>query len=385
MNPNKVKRSKHYTVKKRRNHTALKVTTILLTLLVIASGIIFVLSLTKAKPQTASAEPTSQASESNDSEAKKSESSEQIEETSKRDPKLPNYSNSFKYNEKLIKDTSLDDKIDSKYAVLYDSTNDTILYKKSAEEKCYPASTTKLLTAIVASKILDNDEVITVGDEITLIGEDSSIAELEVGQKLTAKQLFYAMLLPSGNDAAYTIATASARKYSNDNTLSAKKAISIFADLMNDAATELGAENSHFTNPDGFHDKEHYTTALDMLKITNYAKSIPLISEICGTYQTTQKIKSGEEFYWVNSNKLLNQGEYCYSKYADGMKTGFTDEAGTCVISSFTKNGSTMIAVAMNSSELYKKYYDTLLLAQFGFKQNKIDFEYSDLPDDYYE
>ncbi len=104
------------------------------------------------------------------------------------------------------------------------------------------------------------------------------------------------MLLPSGNDAAYTIAVASARKFKENDKLPAKEAIEVFAELMNDAATELGAEHSHFTNPDGFHDKNHYTTALDMVKIASYAKSIPLISEICGTYQITQKLKSGEEF-----------------------------------------------------------------------------------------
>lgn len=385
MKPNKVQRSKHYTTKRRRSHTTLKVTTVLLTLLVIAAGVVFVVSLTSAKPQPTSAEPNSlQPVESNENKPNKVESSEISEEVSKRDPKLPDYSNSFKYTEKLIDDSSINDEIDSKYVILYDSTTDTVLYKKSAEEKCYPASTTKLLTAIVANKILDNDEIITVGNEITLIGEDSSIAGLEVGQKLTAKQLLYALLLPSGNDAAYTLAVASARKFANDDNLSAEKAISTFSELMNDAAKELGAENSHFTNPDGFHDQDHYTTAFDLLKIANYAKSIPLINEICGTYQTTQIIKSGEEFYWVNSNKLLNQGEYCYSEYADGMKTGFTDEAGTSVISSFTKDGSNQIVVTMNSSELYKKYYDALLLAQYGFKQSKIDFDYTDLPEDYY-
>lgn len=374
----KVQRNKRYAVRKRKNYTALKVTTVLLTLLVIAAGTVFVWFLLKTDPQTTSTELSSSQGYVESKANVKVESSEISEDIPKRDPKLPDYSNKFKYTEKLIKDSALSDKLSSEYAVLYDTANDIILYKKNADAKCYPASTTKLLTAIVANKILDNDEVITVGNEITLIGEDSSVAGLEVGQKLTAKQLLYAMLLPSGNDAAYTIAVASARKFKENDKLPAKEAIEVFAELMNDAATELGAEHSHFTNPDGFHDKNHYTTALDMVKIASYAKSIPLISEICGTYQITEKLKSGEEFYWVNSNKLLNQGESCYSEYADGMKTGFTDEAGSCVISSFTKNGKTMLTVAMNSPELYGKYYDTLILAKLGFKQNKIDFSYTE-------
>lgn len=368
----KVERNKRYAVKKRKNYTALKVTTALLTLLVLASGTIFVWSLLKTDPQTASIEPST----SQGSVESKLESTELSDDLPKRDPKLPDYSNDFKYTEKLIEDSQLSDELTSQYAVLYDAENDTILYKKNADAKCYPASTTKLLTAIVANEILDIDEIITVGNEITLIGEDSSIAGLEVGQKLTTKQLLYAMLLPSGNDAAYTIAVASARRFKENDKLPAEKAIEVFAELMNDAATELGAEHSHFANPDGFHDDNHYTTALDMIKIANYAKSIPLISEICGTYQTTQKLKSGEEFYWVNSNKLLNQGEDCYSEYADGMKTGFTDESGSCVISSFTKDGKTMIVAAMNSPELYGKYYDTLTLAKLGFEQINIDLNY---------
>lgn len=368
----KVERNKRYAVKKRKNYTALKVTTALLTLLVLASGTIFVWSLLKTDPQTASIEPST----SQGSVESKLESTELSDNLPKRDPKLPDYSNDFKYTEKLIEDSQLSDELTSQYAVLYDAENDTILYKKNADAKCYPASTTKLLTAIVANEILDIDEIITVGNEITLIGEDSSIAGLEVGQKLTTKQLLYAMLLPSGNDAAYTIAVASARRFKENDKLPAEKAIEVFAELMNDAATELGAEHSHFANPDGFHDDNHYTTALDMIKIANYAKSIPLISEICGTYQTTQKLKSGEEFYWVNSNKLLNQGEDCYSEYADGMKTGFTDESGSCVISSFTKDGKTMIVAAMNSPELYGKYYDTLTLAKLGFEQINIDLNY---------
>lgn len=368
----KVERNKRYAVKKRKNYTALKVTTALLTLLVLASGTIFVWSLLKTDPQTASIEPST----SQGSVESKLESTELSDNLPKRDPKLPDYSNDFKYTEKLIENSRLSDELTSQYAVLYDAENDTILYKKNADAKCYPASTTKLLTAIVANEILDIDEIITVGNEITLIGEDSSIAGLEVGQKLTTKQLLYAMLLPSGNDAAYTIAVASARRFKENDKLPAEKAIEVFAELMNDAATELGAEHSHFANPDGFHDDNHYTTALDMIKIANYAKSIPLISEICGTYQTTQKLKSGEEFYWVNSNKLLNQGEDCYSEYADGMKTGFTDESGSCVISSFTKDGKTMIVAAMNSPELYGKYYDTLTLAKLGFEQINIDLNY---------
>lgn len=382
MKANKVQRSNNYMKRRRRKHTMLKIAVSALCIAVAAGVTVLVLSLTANKPQTTSMTPAVNENSATESKKSKVESSEQSPNKSSRDPKLPDYSNSYKYTEKLIESGEFDDEdIDSKYAVLYDASTDTVAYKKSAEEKCFPASTTKLLTAIVASKILKEDNVITVGDEITMIGEESSVAGLEKGQKLTVKQLIYAMILPSGNDAAYTLAVAAGRAYKNDEKLSAEKAIAVFSDLMNDAAKELGAEKSHFVNPDGFHNEDQYSTALDLLKIANYAKDIPLVAEVCGTYQTTQTLKSGETVMWVNSNKLLNGGEYCYSEYADGMKTGFTDEAGSCVIASYTKNKTTQLVVAMNSSGVYGKYYDTLKLAQLGFEQKDIEFTYYELPE----
>ena len=337
------------------------------------------------KPQTVSTSTlsgeNSAAGTSSVTEISKVEPSGQSEDKPARDSSLPDYSNSYNYTENLINADDLNDEaFASKYAVLYDASSDTVTYKKSAESKCYPASTTKLLTAIVASKFLGEDEVITVGDEITMIGEDSSVAGLIEGEKLTVKQLMYAMLLPSGNDAAYTLAVSAARTYKDDENMTAKKSIAVFADLMNDAAKELGAENSHFVNPDGFHDDDHYSTALDLLKIANYAKNIPIVSEVCKTYQTNQIFESGEEIEWSNSNKLLDEDEYCYSEYAEGMKTGFTDEAGSCLIAYFTKDGNTQIVVAMDSTETYDKYYDTLKLAQYGFEQENIEFTYNEIP-----
>ncbi len=383
MKVNKVKRSKRYIKKSRSKHTGLKIAVSVLTGVVAAGTAVLILFL--YKPQTVSTSTlsgeNSAAGTSSVTEISKVEPSGQSEDKPARDSSLPDYSNSYNYTENLINADDLNDEaFASKYAVLYDASSDTVTYKKSAESKCYPASTTKLLTAIVASKFLGEDEVITVGDEITMIGEDSSVAGLIEGEKLTVKQLMYAMLLPSGNDAAYTLAVSAARTYKDDENMTAKKSIAVFADLMNDAAKELGAENSHFVNPDGFHDDDHYSTALDLLKIANYAKNIPIVSEVCKTYQTNQIFESGEEIEWSNSNKLLDEDEYCYSEYAEGMKTGFTDEAGSCLIAYFTKDGNTQIVVAMDSTETYDKYYDTLKLAQYGFEQENIEFTYNEIP-----
>lgn len=375
-------RKNRYSDQTKKEHTALKLIAVFVSAALLSAGIVFALSFVQKDAQTASAEPSSAQDDSDiksESATESREESKTEEEVSKElrlKSGLPDYSNDFKYTEKLIENGSLDDDISSKYAVLYDTESDTILYTKNADEKCYPASTTKLLTAVVAYKLLDMDELISVGDEITLIGEDSSIAGLEVGQKLTGEQLLYAMLLPSGNDAAYTIAVNAAKSFKNDDTLTNEEAIEVFSKLMNDAAKELGAENSHFVTPDGFHDDNHYTTALDIIKIANYAKSIPLISEICKTYQTTLTLDSGEELYLINSNKLLSEEDECFCEYADGLKTGYTDEAGSCVIASFTKDGKTFLTAAMASSELYGKYYDSLMLSKLGFNHSGIDFDY---------
>lgn len=323
------------------------------------------------------------------------ESEETNNEESENEPKIKYLSEnifSLSQNELSEKEQAiLDANITSEFIVLYDLTEDKILYRKNSDKKLYPASTTKLLTAIVASQIIPEDTVITVGDEITLIGEESSTAYLEKGMKLTFEMLIDALLLPSGNDAAYTIAVNAAKIYSEDDTLSDKEAVKIFMELVNDAAKQLGCENTHFITPDGWHDDNHYTTAEDLAKIAAYARTIPLIKNSCSkSYVEWELIKDDdekeikkeideddEEIYedgeirdkiaWYNSNKLILGDSGSYSKYADGMKTGFTDEAGSSVVASATIDNHTLIAVVMNGKTLYSKYNDANLLFSYGF------------------
>ena len=289
------------------------------------------------------------------------------------DPDSPLYENNRlftenndAFSEKILQ--NFQKNVKSTYVSLYDATEDTILYEKNALKKCYPASTTKLLTAIVACRLItDPDDVITVEKEIKLIGEDSSSAGLKKGMKLTFSMLMDAMMLPSGNDAAYTIAVNAARIYKHDPKLSYEEAVAVFVRLMNDAAMQIGAENSHFVNPDGWHDPDHYTTARDLAKITAYAKSVPLIAESCRKHYVECKPVRGDMLYWVNTNLMLNDYYGCYSPYCDGMKTGFTDEAGPCIISSATMDGHTLIAVLMDGKDGYSKYEEANLLFKNGF------------------
>lgn len=303
----------------------------------------------------------------------------------------------------------LDENIQSGYVVLYDVTADKILFQKDGTVKCYPASTTKLMTAIVSSQILDKDDVITVGNEIKLINWDSSTAGLAKGMKMTYEMLLDALLLPSGNDAAYTIAVNSAKKYTGDDNLSDEDAVKIFMDLVNDAAKQIGCKKTHYVTPDGWHDDDHYTCAEDLAKIGAFARTIDIVRKSCAKeYADYELLNSKEEqskeesknsdgevsdkyadedgdgfadnppteydpdwhgtsIGWRNTNALLQTDSSFYSKYADGLKTGFTDEAGSCVVSSATMDGHTLIAVIMRGS-LYSKYEDANKLFTEGFK-----------------
>ena len=298
------------------------------------------------------------------------------------DANRPVYKNerNFTFNESRLSKRNyrvLTRSITASYSVLYDVSADEIIFEENSDKKCYPASTTKLLTAIVASKIItDHQMIITVGNEIKLIGEESSSAGLKMGMKLTFETLMDAMMLPSGNDAAYTMAVTAARIYRNDPTIPSKEAVEIFVDLMNDATIQIGANNSHFVNPDGWHDKNHYTTAKDLAKISVYAKSIPVIANSCSTHYAERKLIKGGMIYWVNTNIMLNDYYACYSQYCDGLKTGYTDEAGSCVIASATMDDHTFIAVVMDGQNGYSKYDDANLMFRHGFKLYDLKYTY---------
>lgn len=298
------------------------------------------------------------------------------------DPNKPIYENDRTFTVNLSRFSennhkSLQRNIQANYVALYDATADEFVYEKNAAQKCYPASTTKLLTAIVATKIItDPDTVITVGNEIEMIGEESSTAGLEKGMKLTFADLMDAMMLPSGNDAAYTMAVNCARIYKDDPKLSNQEAVAVFVELMNDAARQIGATNSHFVNPDGWHDNNHYTTAEDLAKISIYARNIPLIAKSCKTHYAERQLIKGGMIYWVNTNLMLNDFYGCYSPYCDGLKTGYTDEAGSSVIASATIDGHIFIAVVMDGFDGYSKYDDANLLLKRGFRIYKLDYTY---------
>ena len=234
-------------------------------------------------------------------------------------------------------------------AILYciDDKN-TILENKSTD-KIYPASTTKLLTALTVLKYCNENEKVKIGDEITYVHPDSSTAHLEKGQKLTVKQLLEGLLLPSGNDAAYSLAAYVGYKQCKATSLD--NAISCFVDLMNKTAKELGATNSKFLNPDGYDKNGVYTTVKDLLLIASAALNSNTINYICSLPSLRETFSDGTDITWENSNELINPSSKYYYKNALGLKTGSTDLAGKCLISAAKINGKTYLSVVMNSTE----------------------------------
>lgn len=257
----------------------------------------------------------------------------------------------------------------SPYIILGNVTAGTTLYSKNADQKCYPASLTKLMTALVALDYATAETEITVGNEVFMIDPYSSRAYLTVGTRLTLEQLLQALLLPSGNDAAYAMAVQVGRIIAGDQNLTNQAALDLFCQKMNEKAKALGCVNTHFANPDGIHREDHYTTAADMLKIGTVVLKQEVIARTVALPQVTDtRLLSGQVVNWKNSNKLIQENNaYSYAG-ATGMKTGTTDEAGYCLIASAVREGQTSIAVVMGAKAEHNRWEDASGLLDISFQ-----------------
>nr|WP_186324812.1 D-alanyl-D-alanine carboxypeptidase family protein [Paenibacillus bovis] len=250
-------------------------------------------------------------------------------------------------------------------AVLMDEQTGEIIYSKNKQDKLYPASTTKLLTALV---VLDNSEPteqVRVGNEVLVKTEGEARAGLFEGQVQTVEELLAAMLLQSGNDAARSLAVYIANK-EKEQELPVEEAISYFAELMNEKAVEIGATQSNFINPHGLHDEKHYSTALDIAKIARVAKQNELIDAMVG-----ELVFSTETHTYTNRNLLLNPDSEFFYEPATGLKTGFTDQAGYCLVSSAERDEKKLIAVILNSGQ-DSRWRDSIKLLDYGFSEKTV-------------
>lgn len=255
----------------------------------------------------------------------------------------------------------------AKAAIVIDASSGDILYRAADTKRMYPASTTKVLTALVAIERGNLNDIVTVGDEVKPEEADESSAGLAPGERLKLADLISAMLLPSGNDAARAVAVYIGRQSEKSPSLSAAKATRAFVALMNARAKQAGATGSHFDNPHGLHSANHYTTARDMALIAQAAMKLPAFQSIVAKRSYNAPLQGTKaSLPLMNRNLLLQPDSGYYVQGVSGVKTGFTDQAGYCLVSSATRGGSTIIAVAMHSTS-EGVWTDSARLLAYGF------------------
>lgn len=255
------------------------------------------------------------------------------------------------------------EKVAAGHVFVYDVSAREMLYcSTDSTDSLYPASITKLFSAWVALRVLSTDTVVTAGRELGLLQPGSSTAYIAYGSKLTVEMLVEAMMLPSGNDAAYVLAAAAGREVADDPELSAKNAVAAFVEEMNRAAQEVGLANSHFENPDGYHGDNHYSCPGDLATIGELALSNDIIAKYAATQQDSVTFASGETIAWYNNNRLLNPESAWYSEAATGLKTGYTKEAGYCLLASFQSGDRQILVGIFDAENKLSRYSDAVNL-----------------------
>lgn len=254
-------------------------------------------------------------------------------------------------------------------ALLMDMSSGKILYEKNINEKMYPASLTKVLTAIIVLENCKLDEVVTISyNAVMNLTSGYVTANLQIGEELTVEQLLNVLMVGSSNDAAIALA----------EHLSGS--IEDFAILMNKKAEELGCKNSNFLNPNGVHDENHYSTAYDLSLISRYAMQNETFRKLVSTKSyslpSTSKYEYDDRLFTTTNSLLIvnnnDRADNYYYKYATGIKTGFTTPAGNCLISSSNKDGFELLCIVLGGGQtnngLSERYVDTKDLFEYGYE-----------------
>lgn len=240
---------------------------------------------------------------------------------------------------------------------LIEASTGTVLYEKKAHQKMYPASITKILTALVTLENCELDEKVTFSEEaVYSIELGDAHMQMNVGEILSVEDCLYGLMLQSANE----VATALAEHVGGS--------VEGFAQMMNDRAKEAGALNSNFMNPNGLHNENHYITAYDMAMITRAAIQNPIFVSITGTTQyTVPATNKKDELTIYQRHKMTRQYSGYYYEGILGGKTGYTDQSGTTLVTYAERNGMTLIAVVLQSNGT-NVYDDTKILLDYGFE-----------------
>lgn len=250
-------------------------------------------------------------------------------------------------------------------AILVDADSGEVYYEKNAESALPPASTTKMMTALLAAEAVEAGEIgltdmVTVsGDALYNLEEDSTDASprLVAGEEISVENLVYCVMLASANEACNALA-----QYISGS-------ISGFVDRMNERAAELGCTNTRFTNTNGLEEEGHYSSAADLAIIAREAMTHPFFAQVCGTYSYTVPATNETQARELeNSNKLLEKGGEYYFESAYGIKTGYFTNAGYCLVSAAEKNDMDVICVVLGSQELGDQFLDSQTLYNWFFE-----------------
>lgn len=243
-------------------------------------------------------------------------------------------------------------------AILIDASDGTVLYEYNADQKMYPASTTKIMTALVTLDVcrelnlgLDSEVIVPKEAE----GVEGSSLYLKAGERLPLEELLYGLMLHSGNDAAVALASCMGGT------------MELFVEQMNARAAELGCEGTHFVNPHGLYDEHHYTTARDLAVIAREAlRNVEFCEVVSAQKWSSQRAEASQNQEvtpvrsFANKNKTVFQYEG-----GDGVKIGYTQASGRTLVASATRNGVQVIAVVLNDGNWFE---DAYALMDFGFE-----------------
>lgn len=252
-------------------------------------------------------------------------------------------------------------KIIGSSAIVMDVDSGTVLYEKNAHEQLYPASITKILTALLAIENSQMEEEVTFSYNSVHKTEGSSIWR-DVGEVMTMEQCLYALMLNSANECAYAIAEHTGGTYED------------FVEMMNDRAKALGCTDTHFSNPHGLTEKDHYTSCYDMALISREAIHNEQFRQITGTkrYDIPPTNKHPDEItYLTNHQKMLWKGEKYYYEYCIGGKTGYTEAAGNTLVTFAEKDGMTLVCVVMKENPT-EQYEDSIALLKYCFENFRV-------------
>lgn len=251
--------------------------------------------------------------------------------------------------------------INSKAAILVEVSTGRIIYEKNSTTQMYPASTTKIMTAILVIENCDLTEIVTVKESaLSNIPTGYVTCNLQVGEEISVNDLLYALMVPSANDAAYVLA-----EYVGGS-------VEEFSNMMNNKVKELGCMNTHFVNPNGIHSSSHYTTAYDLYLIASYAMKNEtfknLVSATEYTLPSTNKYPTADRVL-KTTNDLINPNKPNYYKNAIGIKTGYTSQAGNCLVAEASRDGLEFISVVLNGDKTNSsiRYTDTVKLFDYAY------------------